>query len=762
MNAIPATSAVLSDSSLVGTGLSRAYTAEIDAWLQSVVAGVGEVQGVALAAVGGYGRGDLSLGSDLDLLLIHNDSGHVAEVAERIWYPIWDTGMKLGHAVRTIDEALGLAATDLDTATSLLDIRHIGGEERFVTELAAKSRVLWHDNADRMLSLISENTKERHAQSGEVAFLLEPDLKLSRGGLRDVHALHWIDLADDGLMEESERQGLVGPHDTLLSARIELHRSTGRHSNQLLLQDQDEVASALGYGDADDLMAAVAAAARTVGWITDAALYRIHLRSTRRRWRKKIRDFGNGIQVVDETLRLLDDAPVATDPVLPLRIALVAAREDAFIERDVLDWLADDSPRLPDPWPDDAREVLVDLLLLGYESIRVLEALDQVDLISRLLPEWAPNRSRPQRNAYHRFTVDRHLMEAAAECAAIADRVERPDLLVLGGLFHDIGKGYEGDHSEVGVDLVRRIATRMGYPPADVETLAALVRHHLLLPDVASRRDLEDEDTIRFVAEEVGSINTVELLGALTEADSIATSKSAWGGWKAELVGELVSRTTHYIRSGGTVVESAFPSPEHQELLETGDELVEVKGHLLTVITRDRPGVFSRVAGALALHGVEILEAQLHTENDLALEVLRVGGGIGLDERPRQVENDVQLALSGRLAVRARLIQRARNYRYQRVTTARPAAPQVIVDNEMSSGYTVLEVRGPDSIGLLYRITRAMADLDLDIFSAKVQTLGDDVIDTFYVRDGAGLKVFDDAYLREIEMAVLTAIAADA
>ncbi len=529
MNAIPATSAVLSDSSLVGTGLSRAYTAEIDAWLQSVVAGVGEVQGVALAAVGGYGRGDLSLGSDLDLLLIHNDSGHVAEVAERIWYPIWDTGMKLGHAVRTIDEALDLAATDLDTATSLLDIRHIGGEERFVTELAAKSRVLWHDNADRMLSLISENTKERHAQSGEVAFLLEPDLKLSRGGLRDVHALHWIDLADDGLMEESERQGLVGPHDTLLSARIELHRSTGRHSNQLLLQDQDEVASALGYGDADDLMAAVAAAARTVGWITDAVLHRIHLRSTRRRWRRKIRDFGNGIQVVDETLRLLDDAPVATDPVLPLRIALVAAREDAFIERDVLDWLADDSPRLPDPWPDDAREVLVDLLLLGYESIRVLEALDQVDLISRLLPEWAPNRSRPQRNAYHRFTVDRHLMEAAAECAAIADRVERPDLLVLGGLFHDIGKGYEGDHSEVGVDLVRRIATRMGYPPADVETLAALVRHHLLLPDVASRRDLEDEDTIRFVAEEVGSINTVELLGALTEADSIATSKSAWG-----------------------------------------------------------------------------------------------------------------------------------------------------------------------------------------------------------------------------------------
>jgi [protein-PII] uridylyltransferase len=762
MNAIPATSVVLSDSSLVGTGLSRAYTAEIDLWLQSVVGGVGEMQGVALAAVGGYGRGDLSMGSDLDLLLIHNDSGHVAEVAERIWYPIWDTGMKLGHAVRTIDEALELASGDLDTATSLLDIRLIGGEQKLVDELASKSRAQWHDNADKMLTLLSEGTRQRHSEAGEVAFLLEPDLKLSRGGLRDVHALHWIDLADDGLMEASERQGLIGPHDALLSARVELHRSTGRHSNQLLLQDQDEVASALGYSDADDLMADLAQAARTVAWITDAVLHRMHLRSTRRRWRSKVRDAGHGIRLVDETLLLDDDAPVSSDPVLPLRVAYIAAREDAFIERSVLDRLADECPSLPDPWPDDAREVLVDLLLLGSDSIRTLEALDQVDLLSRLLPEWAPNRSRPQRNAYHRYTVDRHLMEAAAEAANIADRVERPDLLVLGGLFHDIGKGYPGDHSEVGVDLVRRIGTRMGYPPADVEVLAALVRHHLLLPDIASRRDLEDEDTIRFVAEEIGSVNTLELLGALTEADSIATSHSAWNGWKAELVGDLISRTSHYLQSGGNVIPSEFPSEELLARLLADEEHVELKGHELTVMTEDRRGTFSRVAGALALHGVEILEAQLHTENGRALEVLRVGGGIGIDERPKQVEEDVRRALRGRVAIRARLIQRARNYRYQRATAARLVAPQVIIDNELSSSHTVLEVRGPDSIGVLYRVTRAIADLDLDIYTAKVQTLGDDVVDAFYVLDSDGMKVTDISHQREIELAILTAIAADA
>ena len=222
----------------------------------------------------------------------------MAELAERIWYPIWDTGMRLGHAVRTIDEALELAADDLDTATSLLDIRLIAGESRLVDELATRSRLLWRDKADAMLPLIADGTRERHAEAGEVAFLLEPDLKLSRGGLRDVHLLHWIDLAADGILEDTERSGLAGPHDTLLSVRIELHRLTGRHSNQLLLQEQDEVAAALGYADADDLMADVASSARSVAWIVDAALHRIHKRGGRRRWRRKVKEFGHGIQVV--------------------------------------------------------------------------------------------------------------------------------------------------------------------------------------------------------------------------------------------------------------------------------------------------------------------------------------------------------------------------------------------------------------------------------------------------------------------------------
>ncbi len=763
MNSIPATSAVLADSTLVGAALSRAYTAEVDAWLKSVVDGVGDKKGVALAAVGGYGRGDLSLGSDLDLLLLHDGSGAVAEVAEAIWYPIWDSGMKLGHAVRTPEEALDLAADDLDTATSLLDIRLIGGSAALVEELARRSLEQWRESADRMLSRIAENSRERHATSGEVAFLLEPDLKLSQGGLRDRHILHWVDLADSSLLRDSERTGVAGPHETLMSVRMELHRSTGRASNKLLLQDQDEVASVLHYSDADDLMADVAAAGRTISWVHDAVMHRIHVRSSQRRWRRTTRSLGHGVQLVDETLRLAPEADVHHDAVLPLRVGLAAARHEAFIERDVLDRLAASTARLTDPWPDEAREIFVDLLLEGSSAIQVMEALDQVDLVTRILPEWAPNRSRPQRNAYHRFTVDRHLFEAAAEAARLADRVERPDLLVLGALFHDIGKGYPGDHSVVGVELVHRIAVRMGYEPADIETLEAMVRHHLLLPDVASRRDLEDEGTVRFVAEEVGSVGTVELLAALTEADSIATSPAAWGPWKAELVRELAERTTRYLTGGSPMeVAPAFPQPEHLALLETGEEVVRLVDHRLLVVTPDRPGTFSRVAGALALHGVEILGANLHTEGGWAVEEIRVGGGIGLEERPDRVTDDVRLALRRRLAITARLLRRARTYRYQRITTAQPATPQVVVDNETSSTATVLEVTGPDSIGFLFRVTRAFVELDLDIVRAKVQTLGDDVIDSFYVRGPDGEKVVDAEYLAEIEMAVLSAIRSDA
>jgi [protein-PII] uridylyltransferase len=757
----PPAATVLEDSSLVGAALSRAWTAMIDAWIRDVNAEVEWPGRWGLAAVGGYGRAMLCPGSDLDLVLLHDGSSPVDELAKRIWYPLWDSGMKIGHAVRRPEEALALAADDLDTATALLDVRVLLGDAEFVEEVAARAREQWRRRADDLLPRLVERTRQRHATMGEVAFLLEPDIKMAQGGLRDIHTLRWLDAAWPTLAE-SERAALIGPHETLLSVRAELHRLSGRGYDVLHLQEQDGVAAALGHGDADELMADIAEASRTVGWISGAALQRASHRRSRWRLLRGSRsdrtDVGGGIHIEGGVLELDEDAPVDTDPVLPLRVALVAARRDAFIGRHTLDRLAGSPARLSDPWPHEARDLLVAILLTGRPAIGVLEALDQVDLITRVMPEWAPNRNRPQRNAYHRFTVDRHLLETAAEAAALTDRVDRPDLLVLGGLFHDIGKGYPGDHSQVGLELTTSIATRMGLAPADVDTLADLVRYHLLLPDVASRRDLDDAGTTRFVASQVGSVQTLKLLGALTEADGIATGPSAWGRWKADLVHDLVVRTTMVLE--GKVAEALtadFPSPRHRELLAQGEVSVDLDERVLTVVAPNRPGLFSRVAGALALHGVNIIDAILHTEGEMALEVLQATG-MALDERPTDIVTDVEAAVAGRLALQARLFERARTYGSGPAMTARPVEPLVTCDNRFSESASVIDIRCPDAIGLLYRISRAMVELDIDIVSAKVQMLGTDMYGAFYVRDRAGEKVLDPDHIAELELAVMTAI----
>ncbi|MFQ5557477.1 MAG: [protein-PII] uridylyltransferase [Acidimicrobiales bacterium] len=763
MTVPPPTAELLAREELVGAALSRAWTDAIDDWLRDLVASVGSPGGFALAAVGGYGRRELSPCSDLDLLLLHDGATDPSGVADLIWYPIWDTGMKVGHAVRRPAEALDLAADDIDTATALLDIRPLGGDENLVHELADKARRQWQDRADRLVPVLFERTRERHEAAGEVVFLLEPDLKMGRGGLRDVHTLRWLDLARP-ILEPSERGGLVGPHHTLLAVRVELHRRTGRASDQLLLQEQDEVAAALGHADADELMASVAAAARTIGWIGRAVFQRAEAEAPKGRLgrlRRQVRvELDHAMSIENGVVRLGPEAAIDTDALLPLRVARAAADHGAFIDRPVLDRLAESAARLPDPWPAEARELFIDVLFTGRPAIAVFEALDQVDLLTRLLPEWAPNRSRPQRNAYHLFTIDRHLLETVAEATLLVGSVDRPDLLLLGALLHDIGKGYPGDHSEVGMHLVRRIGPRMGLPHADVEVLVDLIRHHLLLPDVASRRDLEDDATIAHVADQVGSVGTLRLLGALTEADGIATGPAAWGPWKADLVKELVERSAHVLGGGSVeeIVAADVPTPEQRALAAAGEEVVRLVGTELTIVTPDRPGVLSRVAGALALHGVEILEANIQPVDGMSLQVLTLGPSIALDERPDGVVTDVERALHRRIALQARLEERARTYRQWRPSTARPSEPHVAIDNRFSRTATVLDVRGPNSIGLLYRVTKAMAELDLDIVSAKVQTLGHDVVDSFYVLDRAGGKVTDPDHLAEIELAVLSAI----
>ncbi len=714
---------------------------------------------IALVAVGGYGRGELAPFSDIDLLLVHTTRPErVEDFASAIWYPIWDAGCKLGHAVRTVEEQAALIRGDLDSATAMLTARHVAGDRSLSRAVIESGLENWGKRRKRFLNELRERVRTRQSGAGEVAYTLEPDLKDGHGGIRDAQSMWWAEVGGLALREDDSAV-LNECYDVLLTARVALHRATGRTGDVLRLEDQDAAATSAGHGDADALMAEISSAARTVAWIADETWGRVGRSSSRRR-----EAVAPGVVLVGGEVELDDGADPAADPTLVMAVAVAAARHGARIGRRSLDRLAEATPPWPDRWPAGALDSWVALLLEGHAAIPVLEALDQRGLITLMLPEWEPVRARPQRNAYHRFTVDRHLWEAAANAATLVDRVGRPDLLVLGALLHDIGKGYPGDHTDAGIDLVRdSIAPRVCLNDADTETVIAMIRHHLLLPDVAVRRDLGDPETINGVAEQLGDRLHLDLLHALTEADSLATGPSAWGPWKEGLVNELSSRVGHVL-GGGAVSEVAwrlFPDAGVVERMASGSASVVVDGDRVTVVTVDAPGTFSRVAGVLSLHGLDVVAAQAHSDEPqpgrptMAASEFRIHvprGGI--EERP--LVADLERALAGELAIEARLAERARTYRRRRATPAPPPGPpRVVVHDGASSNATVIEVHCVSKVGVLHRITKALAEVGLDIRHATVQTVGMEVVDTFYVQTATGEQVTDRFHRGEIERALL-------
>ena len=756
---------LISEGSTTGSVFCAELTKRVDQFIEEIFEAAGSPPEIAVCAIGGYGRKELCPGSDIDVLLIHDQSVDVLPIAEKIWYPLWDAGLKLGHQVGTQEEILSLAESSLETATSLLSSRSIAGDNEIVDLLAEKAQEQWIERFRKYLKELGSTVEDRYTQYGEVAFLLEPELKQGRGGLRDAHILQWMEIAEPILIT-SESTVLFDAVETLLSVRVELHRVTGKRSDRLLLELQDEVAEQLEYKNADELMGAVANAARVITWTGDGAARRIErIRQSRpiRKSLSKLRNRGIASDLDLDTGRLgLTQKADMTDPFLPLRAAVTATKCGAYLERVSLEKLAESKTEIPQTWPEEARELLIELLMSGPDAVPIIEDLDQYGLFAHLIPEWESCRSKPQRNAYHRFTVDRHLLETVSIAAGLTETVSKPDLLVLGALLHDIGKGYPGDHTEVGMELVENIAKRMGYENNDVELLVGMIEHHLLLPDVATRRDLDDDGTIKSVASAVKTLSLLSLLDALTEADSIATGSSAWSTWKAGLVRELVTRVQHVLSGGDIddVVEVGFPSQKQLDVMLTGEEVFSGDQFELTVIINDRPGVFSKIAGVLALNGHDVIGADAFSEDGRALSVFSVAEKSYDLPKWEEISQQVQLALDGRLDLAVRLGERSRIYT-SASTSAKPFEPKVEVDNLTSDFATVLEVSCPDGVGVLYRITRAFAELDLNIVRARVQTLGSDVVDAFYVLDAKGRKIQDLDHLEEIELAVLRWLTTD-
>jgi [protein-PII] uridylyltransferase len=772
----------------------------------------------AVVALGSYARRELTPGSDVDVMLLHRGGRHDAPTADdagALWYPLWDAGFTLGQSVRTVKEALTIADDDLDALTALLDVRMVVGDPELARDLVVRVRDLAPRRRDRVVEALAAAAAERLGRPGPIAEMLEPDLKQGGGGLRDVQAPGWAawtlpsgaeddrDLLDgrswDAGIARLVARGYLQPEDParlcdararLLDARVALHRVTGGRSDRLPLQDQDAVATLVGADDADDLVRGLGDAARAVAWITRDLWSRLLATETGPSgMRSTTRELGDGVVLRDGRVAFSPDAVL--DAVTVLRAAVHAARAQVPFERAALARLAEVTTM---EWDDAARDAFVDLLASGRGAIPVFESLDHVGLLVRLVPEWASVRARPQRNAYHRFTVDRHSLEAVAECAALLDpddpagagfdgdvaRAARRDLLLLGALLHDIAKGQPGDHSVVGEAIAREVALRIGVDAAGTDDLGWVVRNHLLLAETATRRDLGDDRTITRYVEEVRDAERNALLYALTIGDSRATGPSAWNASKAALVRQLFVRADALLGADDDVDEGpdprttlaalvgereahafldsmpaayarAFPAEalaRHRALLAGGGPAIEWTllddGRVqCTLVAPDRTGLLATAAGALALVGLDIDTAAAYGHpTGLALEVFT-----GRDRFDRLLTGDgrarasatVTDALTGAVTVDEQLRERTRRYR-------RPAAAgvdrgvRVLVDTDASASATVVEVHAPDEIGLLARVAAVFVDLELDVGQALVSTVGDRVVDVFYLHDVTGTR----------------------
>jgi [protein-PII] uridylyltransferase len=458
-------------------------------------------------------------------------------------------------------------------------------------------------------------------------------------------------------------------------------------------------------------------------------------------------------------------APVSEDVTLSLRLAAVAAERALPIGRASLETLASCAPQPGDVWPTELREALVRVLAAGQPAIAALEALDQKGLLKGLLPEWQTVRNRPQRNAYHLFTVDRHLLEAAAAAAPLALRVSRPDLLLLAAFLHDIGKGHPGDHTVAGVEIVTKLAPRMGLSAADAEVLVTLVRNHLLLADLATRRDLDDPATVAAVVEATRDRSCLELLVALTEADSLATGPSAWGPWKAGLVADLAARAASAMAGEPPVLPAPSQvTDRHRALMRQvevlGRSIVAAEVPTITVVARDRPGLLSAITGVFALQGLDVRSANAAGDEGFAVDVFTVEPARGHWPDWERVADQLEAVLRGTFPLSERLAEQERVYAGgRRPVAARPVATQVTVDNTASATCSVVDVRAEDSLGLLHRITASLFDEELDVVAARVSTLGHEVVDAFYIRDKSGGKVIDPERIRRIDHRVQAAVA---
>jgi [protein-PII] uridylyltransferase len=697
----------------------------------------------ALVALGGYGRGRLAPFSDIDLALIHKGlpKGDVNALVQGLFYPIWDAGLQLSHTVRSLKESVEFGREDLQWLTATLDARFLTGDRALFDEFCISMlRVARAKQGRPFLEKITDSAEARWRRFGNAGHLREPEIKEGHGGLRDIQVVRWLNkvLADETLPAPADAAALIQADDFLWKLRCVLHEAAGRDLNRVRIDWQANIAKRLFPEAPDpyiDFSRALFKAVRDVAEITERSISSAHQRVRAKRW-------------------FSDTGKSAATENIPETLTLPA---------------------------------LLEILRLGHDGLPVLEKLSNSGVLEELVPEWAQVKGLSFMDPNHRHPVDIHLFLTVGELVSIrsaatetdasssavafnrflssrlAEEILHPDWLLLAGLWHDIGKG-RGSHAETGADMVGEISNRLGLDRHAGEAIGFLVRHHLLLSHVATRRDLDDPRTIDGVAAIVGDGDRLRMLYLLTLADAMATGPNAWNSWKSALVDELFLKTLESIegRSGQDRTDQIMLTEKHFELLDRDEEIVtafwpgkEGLGEL-TVVAPDHPGLISRIAGVLALNRINVLAAGLYSaDNGRALEVFRVAAAFEPEvtkEMYQRVKTDISKALSGQLALSYHLDELTR--RYQRGAKEREAA-RVVFDNGASDKYTIIEVHARDELGILYEITAALAELNLDIHFAKASTFGDRAVDVFYVSDLTKGKITEENYLKEIEKNIL-------
>ncbi|ORV00348.1 protein-PII uridylyltransferase [Mycobacterium bohemicum] len=748
--------------------LRQAWLELHETWLAAKAAEIGitDGSGFSIVGIGGLGRRELLPYSDLDLMLLHDDKpAEVLEsVADGLWYPLWDANIRLDHSVRTVSGALGVANSDLIAALGMLDARHIAGDAALSEELIAGARRQWRSAIRSRMDELVQITEARWQRCGRIAQRAEPDLKSGRGGLRDVQLLDAL-----GIAQLIDRHGMANPNSpggsldaaylTLLDVRTELHRVSGRGRDMLLAQFADEISASLHLGDRFDLARKLSSTGRTIAYHAETGL-RTAANALPRRGitalvrRPKRRPLDEGVVEYAGEIVLARDARPEADAGLVLRVAAASADTGVPIGAGTLSRLAAGAPEMPVPWPRESLDDFLVVLSAGPTAVATVEALDRNGLWGRLLPEWDTVRDLPPRDIAHKWTVDRHLVETTVNAAPLSTQVARPDLLALGALLHDIGKGRGGDHSVVGEKLAREIGARIGLSPPDTEVLAKVVRHHLLLPVVATRSDLNDPQTIKEVSETLGGDPVLlEVLRALSEADSNATGPGVWSEWKASLIDELVRRC-RLVMAGESLPQAEPTAPHYLSLAADHGVHVEITtggGERLRVVmvAPDQRGFVSKAAAVLALNSLRIHSATANTHEGVAITEFVASPLFGSPPEPGLLRQQFVGALAGDVDVLGALEKRdsdavssatarAGEVQLGVPVTRSTAPPRILWLDSSTPGQLLVEVRAMDRPGLLALLTRALERANADVQWAKVNTFGSTAADVFCVTVAPG------------------------